>query len=254
MKPKNLFGHSGESWSKEIDPVMSNNDYVKLNRVRMVGMVLNVYARRLLFEQISNVQASYRRTGFGGLYGNKGATGVSFNLRGKNILLINSHLAPHDEKYDERVGNYKDIVERMSLGGRSVLDHDLILWMGDLNFRIDSYTIQHVVDATKHGADSDQMRSLLASDQLIKARRTGQAFEGFHENIPKFLPTYKLYPGSDNYDMRRKPAWTDRILYKVKSDGNNNQLAVKQETYDAHFQFKQSDHKPVSSLFIVSFN
>jgi hypothetical protein len=141
----------------------------------------------------------------------------------------------------------------MTFAGKSVFDHDIIFWLGDLNFRIEGYSIQDVIDTTKAGADSERLKRMMENDQLIKVRRNNEAFSGFHESVIKFLPTYKFHPGSNNYDATRKPAWTDRILFRAKSDVNNN-LGVRQETYEAHMKFKDSDHKPVSALFTVTFD
>lgn len=44
--------------------------------------------------------------------------------------------------------------------------------------------------------------------------------QGFHEQAIHFLPTFKLYPGSvlHKYNLKRIPAWTDRILHTVNAD------------------------------------
>lgn len=44
---------------------------------------------------------------------------------------------------------------------------------------------------------------------------------------------------------KRKPAYTDRILYRCSSDNLN----LKQEHYHSHPDYQQSDHKPVTTLF-----
>ena len=48
----------------------------------------------------------------------------------------------------------------------------------------------------------------------------------------------------------RKPAYTDRVLYRFTVNAYDNlKLDLKQLNYKSHSQYKQSDHKPVSSLF-----
>jgi inositol polyphosphate 5-phosphatase INPP5B/F len=45
---------------------------------------------------------------------------------------------------------------------------------------------------------------------------------------------------------RRKPAWTDRILYT-----NAPPIVVDQNSYSAHTDITISDHRPVSADFLV---
>lgn len=48
----------------------------------------------------------------------------------------------------------------------------------------------------------------------------------------------------------RKPAWTDRILFRfTKNAYENVALDLKQHQYVSHDLYIQSDHKPVSGFF-----
>eukprot|EP00834_Sanchytrium_tribonematis_P005178 NODE_297_length_10490_cov_1.102974.p5 type:complete len:240 gc:universal NODE_297_length_10490_cov_1.102974:4087-3368(-) len=70
----------------------------------------------------------------------------------------------------------------------------------------------------------------------------GQAFDKYIEHPISFNPTYKFDNGTDNYDTSeklRKPAWTDRILFKGDMGC---------ELYSSA-SLKVSDHKPVYALF-----
>lgn len=76
-------------------------------------------------------------------------------------------------------------------------------------------------------------------------RRELKAFAEFDEQTPPFWPTYKFKIGSTIYDLsKRKPAFTDRILFKRLA-----KEMVTQEEYRSHPEFVMSDHKPVSSIF-----
>lgn len=51
---------------------------------------------------------------------------------------------------------------------------------------------------------------------------------------------------------RRRPAWTDRILYRVSSNNYENvTLNVEQKSYEAHCNYALSDHKPVTAEFVI---
>lgn len=47
----------------------------------------------------------------------------------------------------------------------------------------------------------------------------------------------------------RKPAWCDRILYKVRG---SSAIKVSSNEYRSHPEFSQSDHKPVTSFFSLT--
>lgn len=56
-------------------------------------------------------------------------------------------------------------------------------------------------------------------------------------------------------NFRRRPAWTDRILYKVRTEtfeGIN--LNADQSSYKSHPNYILSDHKPVTSEFTIKVN
>jgi inositol-1,4,5-trisphosphate 5-phosphatase len=58
----------------------------------------------------------------------------------------------------------------------------------------------------------------LAVDQLTAVRSSGEAFSELDEQRPTFPPTFKYKVGSrDVLDGKRRPAWTDRILYRVNT-------------------------------------
>lgn len=98
-------------------------------------------------------------------------------------------------------------------------DHDIIIWAGDLNYRIVTGidTLQ-VYDVIRQG------RALLLApyDQLNQERENGNVFQAFHEGLLTFEPTYKYIPGSDVFDNRKEkklrcPSWCDRVLWRIGS-------------------------------------
>lgn len=52
--------------------------------------------------------------------------------------------------------------------------------------------------------------------------------------------------------FRRRPAWTDRVLYKApKHCFSNVTLSAEQTSYRSHPGYNISDHKPVTSEFTI---
>lgn len=98
----------------------------------------------------------------------------------------------------------------------------------------------------------DRLDELIDKDQLSLIRRQGRAFTQMEERLPAFPPTFKFEPGTSDYDMKRRPAWCDRVLYKTPQPAfKNMDLVTEQTSYRSHPQFTMSDHKPVSSEFTI---
>lgn len=96
-------------------------------------------------------------------------------------------------------------------------DHDIIIWLGDLNYRLEERLSIDTAYSMIHSMD---LPDLSQHDQLIRERAKGHSFEGFNEGQLVFLPTYQFIPGTADYDRReqgkqRCPAWCDRVLYRV---------------------------------------
>lgn len=108
----------------------------------------------------------------------------------------------------------------------------------DGNFNIDSLVfIFYVAKEKSQCLKADELNSLLKSHSIISQ---------FSENQIVFNPTYKYDKRSKNYDSstkKRKPAWTDRILYKSKDFECHN--------YDEINEVLVSDHRPVFADFSV---
>lgn len=126
--------------------------------------------------------------------------------------------------------------------GTMVLDHEICIINGDLNYRIDSIPRNTVIDAVK----ARNLPKLLDRDQLLASRRKNPGFRlrSFIEAPITFAPTYKYNVGTDEYDTsekRRAPAWCDRILYRGVGK-------IKQLEYRRH-EIQVSDHRPVSGAF-----
>lgn len=101
----------------------------------------------------------------------------------------------------------------------TILQHDLVFWLGDLNYRMDeSLSLEEVFSKV---AERD-WAFLREYDQLNIERFGMNVFEGFLEGEIDFAPTYKYQPGTNEYDQRpdkkvRCPAWCDRVLWRSKS-------------------------------------
>uniref|UniRef100_A0A5G2QM49 Inositol polyphosphate-5-phosphatase J n=2 Tax=Sus scrofa TaxID=9823 RepID=A0A5G2QM49_PIG len=229
----------------------------------MQGVILLLFAKYYHLPFLRDVQTDCTRTGLGGYWGNKGGVSVRLAAFGHMLCFLNCHLPAHMDKAEQRKDNFQTILSLQQFqgpGAQGILDHDLVFWFGDLNFRIESYDLHFV----KFAIDSEQLHQLWEKDQLNMAKNTWPILKGFQEGPLNFAPTFKFDVGTNKYDTsakKRKPAWTDRILWKVKAPGGGpspsgrerHRLQVTQHSYRSHMEYTVSDHKPVAAQFILHF-
>jgi len=127
--------------------------------------------------------------------------------------------------------------------GSMILDHEICILNGDLNYRID-----HGRDSIINRVKSNDLGPLLERDQLLVERKRNPGFRLriFNESSITFAPTYKYDVGTDTYDTsekKRSPAWCDRLLYRGLGK-------IKQIDY-RRWEVKASDHRPVSGVFLI---
>jgi len=254
-QPQNLVvdALNEDSWTNALRDTLAPHGFVKIHTIRLVGIILSLFSKREHITSIRNIETSYTRTGLGGLWGNKGAVSIRFNFKGSSICLVNCHLTPHDNMITNRIADYNTIIKSQSFQKEkihSILDHDMIFWFGDLNFRLDTkpnFTAQQIVDLVSR----NNLQSLLQYDELYQVRTNRDAFEDFAECEIKFNPTYKFIPHSTNYDFKRRPAWTDRVLYRTFNNSKSSDHLVKCKSYESYSNVEVSDHKPVSAHFDI---
>ena len=143
-----------------------------------------------------------------------------------------------------------------SLKSVGIADADLVIWLGDFNYRIDESVSPADVFAAAEGRRGVAgLAALRARDQLNIERAKGAAFAGFLEGQLSFPPTYKYQAGTSIYEQRpekklRAPAWCDRVLWRVAPGIDVRH--VRQLYYGAVEELLSSDHKPVHALFEVA--
>jgi phosphatidylinositol-bisphosphatase len=252
---------------------LTDNMYYLVGTKSLVGLLLCVYAKDRLSPHISDLRVNTIGVGVMGMLGNKGAVSVRLSVFDSSIAFVCAHLAAHRENVVGRNKDFKNIVDKLSFPVEEkprnsiddeeirrpkfgaernrckdlkILDHEIVFWIGDLNYRLDE--VLDVDDIFKK-CKNEEWSILREMDQLNIERRNGHVFNGFHEGILNFAPTYKYQPGTDEYDRRpekkiRAPAWCDRILWRT----TNITDPITQLIYD-RANLLPSDHKPVYASF-----
>ncbi|KAF8189146.1 Endonuclease/exonuclease/phosphatase [Mycena galopus ATCC 62051] len=195
-----------------------------------------------------------------------GQTGIRLTTPAPTVLtFVNAHLAAFDEMVERRNADFHDLAKRLRFelgagagtgteGTCGIFESDVLFWMGGdfphLNYRLDIPDADvRTILAAEEWAES-RCETLLQYDQLKSSMRANKAFDMFTEGPITHLPTYRFNAGLGKdelgYDLKRRPAWTDRVLFT-----SNAFAPIQQLSYTGHPQITQSDHRPVSAEFVV---
>ncbi|KAM5577334.1 type I inositol polyphosphate 5-phosphatase 5 [Rosa sericea] len=238
----------------------SEMSYSLITSKKMVGIFVSVWVRRELVQHVGHLRVSTVGRGIMGCLGNKGCISISMTLHQTSFCFVCSHLASGEKEGDELKRN-ADVVEILKgtqfpkicknpnrLPCERIVDHDRVIWLGDLNYRVAlSY------EETRVLLEDNDWDALLEKDQLNIEREAGRVFDGFREGQIYFAPTYKYSHNSDSYagetakskKKRRTPAWCDRILWR--GEGFEQLSYIRGES-------RFSDHRPVCAVFSVEVN
>ncbi|XP_052306759.1 type IV inositol polyphosphate 5-phosphatase 3 isoform X7 [Populus trichocarpa] len=247
----------------DFESLMKRNrrsSYVRIVSKQMVGIFLTIWIRRSLRKHIHNLKVSTVGVGVMGYIGNKGSISVSMSIYQTFFCFVCTHLTSGDKDGDElkRNTDVHEIQRRtkfhpFSCVGlpKGIYDHERIIWLGDLNYRINlSY------DQTCELISKKEWSKLVEGDQLVRELRKGCAFDGWSEGILDFAPTYKYemnsekYCGEDPKAGRRIPSWYDSAVFewcdRILSYGKGMRLLNYRRK-----ELKLSDHRPVAATYMA---
>uniref|UniRef100_A0A453R599 Inositol polyphosphate-related phosphatase domain-containing protein n=1 Tax=Aegilops tauschii subsp. strangulata TaxID=200361 RepID=A0A453R599_AEGTS len=134
---------------------------------------------------------------------------MSMTLHHTSLCFVCSHLASGEKEGDE-VRRNADVAEILKSAHfprackssaahqrvlpERILEHDKMIWLGDLNYRVSlSY------EETRTLLEENDWDALLEKDQLMIEREAGRVFGGWKEGKISFAPTYKYTQNSDAY-------------------------------------------------------
>jgi hypothetical protein len=204
------------------------------------------------------VHVAAQNTGRAGL-ANKGGIVAELLVNGRTRLsFLTAHLEAHEgmAKYQTRVSTIADI-----LSGTKHHQHDCSqtahysFVMGDLNFRtempnhaeLDEEQHKQIVRDMVARKDWDALNKI---DELQRALKSKECLVGYHTLFCNFPPTFKVerQVGYEYIDKRR-PSYTDRILWKTN---HGYETKLRPLIYEPIDEFSSSDHKPVRAAFSVN--
>ncbi|KMZ55998.1 Type I inositol-1,4,5-trisphosphate 5-phosphatase [Zostera marina] len=230
--------------------------FVKVISKQMVGIFISVWVRRSLRKNVGSLKISTVGVGVMGYIGNKGSISISMSIYQTMFCFICTHLSSGEKEADKirRNSDVQDIHRRtrfnstilpggIALPRTTIHDHERIVWLGDLNYRINA-----TFEKTHKLISRKDWSNLAEIDQLKNELKRGCAFDGWMEGVLNFPPTYKYdfdsdkYVGGDTKTARRTPAWCDRIL----SYGKDMKLLKYGRS-----ELSLSDHRPVTAVYLA---
>ena len=292
-----------ESWLKSLEGVLDgdrvgDDAYTVVDIASMYEMHLIVAVRKSLAAFVCNVAHDAKACGIASVVGNKGAVASGFTFFDRtSIAFVNSHLNAGMAHADRREEDYSQICKTLpSLvagggvtgianddfkrpGGEKIghipsslrveflhrFDH--VVWLGDLNYRIDlgNHGTKHEFANVKAMCLMKRWSELLQGDQLLTLKKRQRIFCGFYEAPIAFAPTYRMVKNGPGYSNKKfqNPSYTDRILFRSAGNsvhgvscGRRSRIDV--ISYGAHHEIPpvkgegvhlqpmlQSDHRPV---------
>ncbi|KAF6150721.1 hypothetical protein GIB67_020804 [Kingdonia uniflora] len=283
----------GQWWLDTIGKTLDEGtSFERVGSRQLAGLLIAVWVRKNLRQYVGDVDAAAVACGFGRAIGNKGAVGLRMRVYDRIICFVNCHLAAHLEAVNRRNADFDHIYKTMvfskpshlqnaasasvssavqtTRGTNAVGNHseegkpelseaDMVVFLGDFNYRL-------------HGVSYDEARDLVSQrcfdwlrerDQLRAEMKAGKVFQGMHEGIITFPPTYKFEKhqaglgGYDSSEKKRIPAWCDRILYRDSRSASVSECSLECPVvssilqYEACMDVTDSDHKPVRCIYSV---
>lgn len=235
MKGKNLtnivtnFNASSlENWMKFFQ---GRNDYYIISQASILGIMIVVLLKKHSKSKfkVSITGHSQVRQGFMNITANKGGIYMQLLVNNNKIGLYCVHLAAGNGLIpnQQRISGLREFMKVAK-----EQDDDAAFYFGDMNFRNNSSQDEIVNKINKYKTEKNQglknslLQDLLQSDDLISYRKTLSPNDNFHnllEGKINFLPSYKFELDTGEYDLdhpKKKPSWTDRILYQCSDLGS----------------------------------
>ncbi|KDN36894.1 hypothetical protein RSAG8_10513, partial [Rhizoctonia solani AG-8 WAC10335] len=231
------------------------DEYVKLTSKQLVGVLIVVLVRRPILPLLapSGVASSSAGVGILGTMGNKGGVALRLQLMDTALVFMNAHLAASAYAVPPPDPNQKQplFVGRGPIPADAVVERrnaDYVSLTGPggrLNFTLLPRTPSalpttvgfwdsHV--AFFMGGRDKGYSTLLKFDQLKVQQHLGKAFGGMIEGPIKFKPTYRCIIGKKEghyLDVKRRPAWTDRVLY-LTARGKEKTTRLVEDSYKSY--------------------
>eukprot|EP00049_Salpingoeca_infusionum_P018380 m.356985 g.356985 ORF g.356985 m.356985 type:complete len:494 (+) comp17679_c0_seq1:269-1750(+) len=233
--------------------------------VEVLGeMKLAVFAHSRIDKHVHSYKLSKEATGLMHVVSNKGGIVASITVGDTVISFVSSHLAAHEgEDFKQRRND--DVREIFSgtkgvssVGGDITSCSHHVIWMGDLNYRMNVALVDEELATKPHEeifaevsrwVEAQEWAKLYQADELQVEVKESRVMSTFREGDMSFHPTFKVERTPDlQYKSQRIPAYCDRILWRSVPGTEDH---VQQTSLMPLTHVSTSDHKPVCGTFQI---
>ena len=182
----------GSFWENLVSDCLNqfNEKYLLLRVEQMTSLLILFFVKADKAKYVKQVEGATKKTGFGGMAGNKGAVAIRFEYGSTSFCFVNSHLSAGATNLDERRSDYENIEKGICFSrSKMIAHHDSIVWLGDMNYRI--ALPNEEVRAALANKSEGYMDKLLCFDQLSQEISSGSVFKGFRAVSYTHLDVYK---------------------------------------------------------------
>lgn len=256
-----------KKFSKCVQRAVGDN-YLLVAKHHLMEIKLLIFVHRKHKARIGKTEMTSEATGIGNVVGNKGAVAVKLTIDDTSFCFVSSHLAAHEgaKFLSHRNSSVEEIMRNLersnhpkSVALPAIHQYSHIIWMGDLNYRLDpdrtlpsEMTFDEKWDYVHEALKREDFATLQRFDELRGEMLHHRVFSNFSEGEITFLPTFKVVRGlpGNEYQRLRIPSYCDRILWH--SLPMHAEL-LRLVEYSSLPSYCTSDHKPVFAQFDVDF-
>ncbi|KAM0924708.1 hypothetical protein ACQ4PT_004655 [Festuca glaucescens] len=142
------YGYGGSTPMEENNEQPNTSRYCLVASKQMVGIFLMVWVRSEIRADVRNLKVSCVGRGLMGYLGNKGSISISMSLHHTTFCFVCCHLTSGEKEGDElrRNSDVMEILKKTRFpqvrgcgdlkSPETILEHERIIWLGDLNYRI----------------------------------------------------------------------------------------------------------------------
>ena len=266
-------GSNCESFWFNLVTTTLGTEYGVIGQQSLWHMRLIILCRTSLIPSVSSVSISSESCGIAHVLGNKGGICITFNINCMSYCIISCHLNAHSGNAERRNSDIIQLLSKYKPHRRDINTYHCIVVCGDLNYRWCGINTEHVMNCI----DTNNQLLLSQYDELNCMLQSNSILYGYIDSDVNYWPTYKyinqkslykhvqkidiaqLQHNKDNdtqaivkplrsslYTSKRAPAYTDRILYKVRS-GVQIELI---ESNDIEC-INTSDHRPIYAVYQI---